>query len=206
MFTSAIQSIWHVVDLLQAYNGAVTAVATIAIGIFTYALVRVTNRQARLTRESIDLARQEFIATHRPRIIVRFIQGPFYDDDGHQSAWVTAANIGDSPGDIEEFGGDLARRKDNLWITPGVDGSPKRIEPITLASGQRHVFTVRSKNPHSDTEILADALDVEETCLVGVIRYRDENDVLRETGYFRILDQGSDTFVRSKNDEDEYSD
>jgi len=53
------------------HNGAVTAVATIAIALFTIVLARVTGQQARLTRQSIDLARAEFVSTHRPRIIVR---------------------------------------------------------------------------------------------------------------------------------------
>jgi hypothetical protein len=43
---------------LQTYNGAVTAVATVAIGVFTFFLVRVSNRQARLTRDAVDAAKK----------------------------------------------------------------------------------------------------------------------------------------------------
>ena len=53
--------LWAIIDFLQTYNGAVTAVASVLIGLFTGVLARVTGRQARLTRESIDLARKEFI-------------------------------------------------------------------------------------------------------------------------------------------------
>src|SRR6266496_910438 len=55
-------------DSLERHNGAVTAVATVFIGVFTWVLACVSGRQARLTRESIELAREEFIATHRPKI------------------------------------------------------------------------------------------------------------------------------------------
>jgi hypothetical protein len=38
-------------------------------------LARVTGKQARLTTDAIYIARQEFVANHRPRIILRYIQG-----------------------------------------------------------------------------------------------------------------------------------
>jgi hypothetical protein len=60
-----------VLNFLEQYNGAVTAVATIFIAIFTIVLALVTGRQARLSRESIDLARSEFAANHRPKLRVR---------------------------------------------------------------------------------------------------------------------------------------
>jgi hypothetical protein len=49
---------WCVVGFLQTYNGAVTAVATIAISVFTFFLVRVSNRQARLTRDAVNVAKR----------------------------------------------------------------------------------------------------------------------------------------------------
>jgi hypothetical protein len=40
---------------------------------------------AQKTSEALArLAREEFIATHRPHVIVRFLQGPFHDDDGYE--------------------------------------------------------------------------------------------------------------------------
>ena len=62
---------WSVIAFLQEYDGAVTALATVAIGIFTFSLVIVTNRQARLTREAIAIARADLISTHYPRIVLR---------------------------------------------------------------------------------------------------------------------------------------
>src|SRR5439155_17726172 len=43
----------------------------------------------------LKLARQEFIATHRPRVIVRFVQGPLADDNGYQFVGVTFVNVGE---------------------------------------------------------------------------------------------------------------
>jgi hypothetical protein len=51
-----------------------TAIATIVIAAFTCTLWLATSRQARLTRQAINLSREEFNATHRPRLIIHFIR------------------------------------------------------------------------------------------------------------------------------------
>jgi hypothetical protein len=75
-----------------------TAFATVAIALFTIALVFVTNRQARLTRESINLARDEFISTHSPKLIVRYIHltDPIINTENVQNVEIgfTVENIG----------------------------------------------------------------------------------------------------------------
>jgi hypothetical protein len=53
-------------DWIDDHAGAVTALATIAIGGFTYVLAQVTERQARLALAGVELAQREFEATHRP--------------------------------------------------------------------------------------------------------------------------------------------
>lgn len=72
---------WQAVDFLQTYNGAVTAFATVWIAVFTIVLAVVTGRQARLTRQAIDLNREEFISTHRPKLVVW--QGVGREEDQH---------------------------------------------------------------------------------------------------------------------------
>jgi hypothetical protein len=80
---------------LDKDSGALTAIATIAIAWFTWTLWRATTEQGRLTQQAIDLARAEFIGSHRPKIIVRFVQGPFpqFPDPANRPyVWVTVAN------------------------------------------------------------------------------------------------------------------
>jgi hypothetical protein len=182
-----------------------TAIATAVIAAFTAALTWVSWRQARLIRK-------EFIATHRPRVIIRFIQGPNYGgndiDSAIESIWVTVANVGSSEAKIIEFGGDLARRnkEKKIWLVPGTDGGPKKIDVIKLKSGARHVFTVTAKRAYTDTEVLGDAYDTYELCAFGVVRYQDAIGTLRETGFFRVYDTKGERFVPSKREEDEYQD
>jgi hypothetical protein len=186
------------VDINQA---AITAGATLAIAIFTGTLWFVT-------RESIDLARKDFVATHRPRVIVRFIQGPFDDAESRQFIDVTIVNIGVNPAKVETFGGDLARRDFTTlqWEIPGLNASRKPIPPITLISGDRHTFRITAKNPDTFDEKFSDACGNQQLCAVGAIGYTDGNGIARETGFFRIYDNGSKSFVASKNDGEEYQD
>ena len=62
---------WSTVCTLQQYNGAVTAVAAVLIAIFTIVLALVTNKQARLTKEAINLTRAEIVSNYRPRLRIR---------------------------------------------------------------------------------------------------------------------------------------
>jgi hypothetical protein len=192
---------------VDAHGVGITALASLVIAAFTGTLWIATIQQGQLTFASLDLARKESISTHRPHVVVRFIQGPFHDPTDHEFISVTIVNVGANPAIIEAFGGDLARRNNKgEWLPPGLDATPKNIHPVTLISGQRHTFTVTAKNPYSDTDIAADSFDEHELCAVGAVNYRDGNRVSRETGFFRIYEESSKRFVALKNTEFEYQD
>lgn len=58
---------------LDAHGGAVTAIATVFIAAFTVVLAFVTRRQSIIAANARELAADEFIASHRPRLRVRNI-------------------------------------------------------------------------------------------------------------------------------------
>jgi hypothetical protein len=206
--------LYAIIGWIRDSNNLIVAVSSFIIAVFTVVLAWVSYYQSRLIRKSIDLSKSEFIATHRPKIIIRFIQGPFVEtNDGPQTIWVTVANIGVNKATIIEWGADLARRKGNDWMTPGLDARPKIIAPVVLISGERHTFVVMGKTPYDDNQIfadtfndLADSADKVELCAVGVIRYADESNIVRETGFFRVYHPASEIFVPSKNTGEEYED
>ncbi len=163
-------------------------------------------RQARLTRQSIELGNKEFVATHRPRIAVRFIQGPSHDENDCEFVWITLVNKGETDATIVAIGRDLARRKGRGgWLPPGLDADLKPVTPVTLVSGERLVMSAKAQLPTGDKEIFAEAFDASELCAVGCIQYRDGNGRLLETGFLRIHD-GQGNFLPSNNPEDEYQD
>jgi hypothetical protein len=165
------------------------------------------NRAEKTSQALARLAREEFVATHRPRVIVRFLQGPFHDDDGHEFYWLTLANVGETAATITDIGADLARRniESGIWRIPGLDASPKPVSPIILESGQRHTVTITANGPVSDIDLLGDATGTFELCAVGCVRYEDGNRRTRETAFFRT-NRGGEGFEASKNKEEEYED
>jgi hypothetical protein len=191
---------------LQSYSGAITALAIVIIGELAASLRHATIENTRILNETLTLTRNYFISVHRPLVMVRFIRGFFPGSDNTKVIYVNVVNIGASLAIIHEFGGNLVRRKEKLWSDPDADLSPKRITPIKLASGERHVFEVRTKATYTEAETFADALHEEDICAFGSIRYADESRVLRETGFFRTYERTTERFIPSKNTEEEYQD
>jgi hypothetical protein len=194
------QRIADYTDRLAIFTILLFCVAVFQAGFFLWQLGYMS--------EEVKRNRQAFISVHRPRVIVRYIEGTF-DDKGHQVAVVHVVNIGTGSAQIREFGGDLARRKGKEWLTLGASGKAKGINPIDLISGQRHEFTVVAKASRSEHDIFLDATDTEssiKTCVFGEVRYADENGVMRETGFFRTYDPKSEKFVPSQDQGEEYQD
>jgi hypothetical protein len=68
MFGVLTDFLWRVIDFLEKYNGAITALATVAISIFTFVLILVTRRQAILTKESVKISERALMGLERPYI------------------------------------------------------------------------------------------------------------------------------------------
>lgn len=74
-----------VIAIADSHNGLVTALATVFVAGFTWTLWRTGRRQGDLAQKSIDLARDEFNATHRPRLFVHTAE--VADKGSRRSRW-----------------------------------------------------------------------------------------------------------------------
>jgi hypothetical protein len=188
-----------VADWLSANGAWIIAVAALVIATV----------QARL-------ANKGFRATHRPRVVVRFIEGPTVDattDLG--TALVTLANIGVSWAEIIAVRCDLAFRDKNLqWLPPGLDTAMelKPVVPVHLISGGRHIVPAYSRSGE-DVSFSFDLTGVttfdpptDQLCIVGEVRYRDKNRVTRDMGFFRIYNPKNGNWIRDKDSDHEYQD
>lgn len=126
---------WSILASIQTWNGAVTAVATVFIAAFTVVLALTTNRQARLTRDSINLARDEFNATHRPRIIMR---DPYRDGD---KVLYSLVNNGDAPGTIIESRITVEFVPDHEPIKPLLSVGHDDLGRLTFTPGETKYLT-----------------------------------------------------------------
>lgn len=74
----SVACVWlWITDHATVLSSVVTAIATAVIGLYTWNLARVSERQAKLTDDTIKLARDEFLASHRPELkihSVRFLE------------------------------------------------------------------------------------------------------------------------------------
>lgn len=201
--------LWHIGEILNYYGVAITAVATGVIGLFTYTLYKTTAVQARLTRDSIDLARQEFIATHRPKIILRDAWAIPADgvavtvmltfvNQGIAKAWITESAI-----TVEFF-----ERSGALFLSPDPIHRMDLASPNDFVGGQVRNFTFTSRSLVWDHRMTAtyyvpDDLGV---FVMGHVVYIDEANVRRHTAFRRRFDPKTQRFSRREGDELDYAD
>jgi hypothetical protein len=138
---------WYVVGFLETYNGAVTAVATIAIAAFTLTLKRSTDKlweagekQFTLAKETADRQAGEIqaqikiaqnnakaaqkaadasVATERARFYVEIVKDNFIDCINAASTWENTPQVDESP--VSASNTPMARlRFRNYGKTPGI--------------------------------------------------------------------------------------
>jgi len=128
------QGYLHCVGLwINENKDAITAISTLLIAIFTFTLWRSTEKLWKATKATIDLTRQEFLAEHRPRLIVRGVSiNDVMGVGGARdllAAEYTIANVGDTAATIIET-------SDHLWL-PTTDENlppiPDYADPKTVS-------------------------------------------------------------------------
>jgi hypothetical protein len=202
-------------EFLDAHNGAVTAFATIFIAIFTIVLACVSRAQARLTRDAIKLARDEFNATHRPRLIVRRISlKEVHGEGGLPSIGgieYVVVNKGVSKAKIVESNTTIlydAEANRFPAIAPYSDET-SAIGNIQIEGGGSYPFT------HNDNErILSQIIPVPgrrqmtglDLLFIGYIVYEDDIGIRRQTAFCRRYNHATDRFSIVDDPEYEYAD
>lgn len=212
--------LWHIGEFLNYYGVAITAISTAFIGLFTYTLYKTTAVQAELTRDSINLARQEFTATHRPQIRIKhlWIENQILDD-GELVLTLLFTNIGDVQARLNSLGLTTVVVPGDGDLPPGVD--PQGVQPpiqTPLGLGQTiRINGVRSGRILSHAECVdLRAGGATRLYCIGHVEYLDTNDPprIRRTNFCRVLvfaqnrrpDNDAFRFHRVEDAEYEYED
>jgi len=198
--------IWFViVNVLDSHAGAITTVATIVIAAFTVALAISTKKLWVSTEKSIDLGRDEFNATHRPKIIVHTFEVSLDAGTGYIGAIYTYVNAGESDATIKEIGG-IMFMSDGLRA--GIQITMKPLKKV-LKVGERTTRSIDSEILNSNVTIASmrtgRGQPSRRLMCIGCIRYADAKGVKRETGFCRTYDAVSSTWLREQNSDYEYS-
>lgn len=175
----------------------ITAAATAAIGYFTYTLYTTSAEQARLTRESIDLARKEFISTHRPKLRIRriFPLAPFAENEVPRLR-LLAANIGDTKASIIEYGWEIYTDRD---YTPAATPIPRGAWEVPAGKQISIDFTGATVLDFVTASNARDGW----IYIVGVINYADDEGVVRTTAFARRFSSDRGRFVPLDDDQKE---
>ncbi|MGO8855144.1 MAG: hypothetical protein ACLQO1_05465 [Steroidobacteraceae bacterium] len=199
---------------LDVHNGAVTAVATIVIAAFTVFLVRVSNRQASLISDQIKLARDEFMATHRPRIRVRnlVINAPRFDMGFPISGQFFVSNIGGSTARIVESYSEVLWNVNSLPMErpyEGNEGNEAVPDDTIIEAGSSNRGKFGSKAPWGFDGIPGgEGPDGIRVFVLGWIEYIDESTmpIRRRTAFCREFQQrnGSARFYSVPDPDYEY--
>lgn len=199
------------VCLLNTYSGAVTAIATVFMAIFTYVLIRVSSRQARLISDQVRLGREEFNATHRPEISILSLE-PIHEatEDEKVAVQVMYVNKGRSVARKILVEAHISQRPLPLQSNISLGGRPGATNVVKpdLKSGMKDYFLVESEilSRSAVVQGMAESRGqgVSSIVCIGRISYYDGLEGRRETGFCRIYDSRSERWGPIDNAEYEY--
>jgi hypothetical protein len=205
-----------IIDFLQTYNGAVTAIATAFIAIFTLVLAYVSRRQAKLTRESIALARAEFTSSHRPKIRIKHVWLVAFGSDQPVTVDIVYTNVGDAKAIISSIGMDFNVIKPDAQLPPDMTppGRPYINYPECGLGVTTRTGNVLSLARLSDERVQAIRNGAKLLCCFGFIEYFDagpeETRKIRRTAFCRVYKpslngaDGMGRFIRPKKPDPDY--
>lgn len=198
---------------LDAHNGAITAVATVIIGLFTIALAIVGRSQAVLTRDAINLARAEFTASHRPRIIMRDVN--LLQEGGDMSIIYMLINSGGNEATVIESWLTTELIQKGTSIRNLRSAGHNDLGPIKIAAGEVadliHIISDERARAYirfgpGSLRLEAVAGIIWNLYFTGAIVYQDSAGNRRRSVFRRQWDPEREGFYRTDDPDHEYAD
>jgi hypothetical protein len=183
------------------------ALFTFGLFVFTTVLAASTVGLWHATWRSVTLGRDEFNATHRPKIIVHSLEhATIADDEERLGVTLTYVNIGATRGRIVEIGSTITT---TLSVPrPGID-LPTRTLDKWVNGGEWGIYAI-------DSDIRETAAIIEnmrkgrgypavEFLCIGYVRYEDATGTPRQTGFCRKFDASNRIWSRIETSDYEYA-
>jgi hypothetical protein len=190
----------------NASHDNVVAFGTILIAVFTYVLYRSTSKLWEAGEKQFKLARDEFISTHRPKLIVRqFVLAKPVPGEVIKVEF-SIVNIGATEAIWRYIAVEVALWNGQYWEAPGLDHIVKPTSMPPLKNGQRAGMTIQSRFNITADQIAAIEQKKLIICAVGEFTYADAVGTQRRTSFRRNYDLASDMFIASPYSEHEYQD
>ena len=161
---------------------------TFWITVFTAALAGIGLIQGYLLNQQIRLARDEYSATHRPKIIVsgfQIVSNPELESPEKVAFIFTGRNVGDSPAKILEIRSATLVLRAKEKIPGDLSFSFKEKFNITLISQERELFPGNGGSLLEGNEPMEIYVGDKVLLCLGSIAYLGESGRKRETGFCR---------------------
>jgi len=165
------------------------AVSSLIIAAFTIVLGLICIQHAELTRKSINLVREAFISSNRPRIRVRLLNMKISDGSEPIVIGFTLVNFGDTTARIAEI-------ETTFTIKTVIKAASDKFEDFEWTGVSEHSATIAAGASLTFSETVPLKFDPKwgippqylglKTAIKGKISYRDERGVIRTTGFYRI--------------------
>jgi hypothetical protein len=167
-----------------------TAAATIILALCTFVLASATSRQ-------VQLARQEFIATNRPRLRVRRFELHQIPNDDRMNVSFSIVNVGNSEAILNESGGNIDIVPPSVIPMPIYEGLTQVIDPKVFAPGTRDCGSILARPMRGQGAIIR---------VYGFLSYADGLGNIRTTAFCRKWNNGSQRFQAMNDPDCEYED
>jgi hypothetical protein len=199
--------------LLAVITGSLFVAAILQIGLFWFQLrlirdsARDTREMAVAARTTAETGRNEFLATHRPRIAVRNVAWTTSPAKKTANISFQYVNVGDNTGWVTELHYALVI----IGAEPPSDVQLAEVKMgrMEITSGERRTHVFHSRDLFNMSEIattrLPSAMD-QTAYLIGRIIYIDIANRPREMGFCRVTQGTTHRWSVVKDSEHEYSD
>ena len=168
-------------------------IATQKVAQDSQAAIDAANRNAASAAAQVELAQKQFIATHRPRLRVRYvtITSSTLPVNDKISASIKISNIGESTAIILKIGFDIFTQISPLEsgiAFATVYAEPKLIRPMELPPGSTIDIPVKSYGILNQSEITFIISKNIPLLAFGQINYSDGVNIIRNTNFIRKYD------------------
>lgn len=180
-----------------------------SISFFTFVLAVVSGGQGFLIFKQISLARDEFNATHRPKLHVRSMLHFIPEANKVAETTILVTNVGDTPATVVRVEADVGRRdEDRDWIE-GFDLEECPLpQNLVIHPGALTGIDICSNGALSGISIAATSIDPNYPTLrfLGEISYIDGRGIERHTGFHFYWNSRTERWSRAAADDEQYED
>jgi len=190
--------------VLVILTGILAAIGFMQTIVFTWQGVQL-KRTVGAAKEATELGNREFISTHRPKIIVYGMDVKLAGDDKPRHIHFRYINAGDTDASVTFIESRI------LWLAKGMVPAGIELhrhdtikEPIPVPSGMNG-FAITPDGVDFVTLVRSGRGGHDTAFCVGVVVYRDKNDIERRTGFCRRYDSERERWLKVEDEDYEYA-